>query len=94
MIRYAEPTFDPEAIIEEHLVTPATVTTEGLLGRFDTLRVALEHLLSRGTEDAVLAIRAPGEELQFAGEALNALTVSFDRWLYNAVEPGGGSKPE
>lgn len=84
MIRYSQPGFDANDIIEEYLVTPATVTTDGLLGRFDSLRVALEHLQTRDTANTILAIQAPNEELQFADEALESLTVSFTRWLYNA----------
>jgi hypothetical protein len=84
MIRHTDRDFDPEDIIRDHLVTPTSVTTDGLRGNFDSLRVALEHLQSHGIENTILAIQAPGDELQFADEGLEALIKGFARWLYNA----------
>lgn len=84
MIRHTESDFDVHRIIEEHLITSTLVTTDRLLGRFDTLRVALEHLLTYGSDDAVLAIRAPDEELQFSDAALDSLIDGYARWLQDA----------
>lgn len=87
MIRHTLPDFDIDLVIQEHLVTPTIVTTDGLLGRFDSLRVALEHLLTFGSLDTLLAIQAPGEELQFSDSALVALVEGFARWLEGAGLP-------
>ena len=84
MIRHMQPDFDADHIIQEYLVTPTVVTTDGLLGRFDSLRVALEHLLTYGSDNALLAIQASGEELQFAEEALVALIEGYAQWLHGA----------
>jgi hypothetical protein len=84
MIRTSDTNFDPQLIIETYLVTPTMVTSHGLIGKFDTLRVALEHLQTHGTDSTVLAIQGPGEELQFAEHALLALLECFDLWLYDA----------
>ena len=92
MIRHTQSDFDVHRMIEEHLVTPTLVTTAGLLGRFDTLRVALEHLLTYGSDDAVLAIKASDEELQFSDAALGSLIDGYARWLQDAGlrHPRGG----
>ena len=59
MIRHTQSDFDVHRMIEEHLVTPTLVTTAGLLGRFDTLRVALEHLLPMAATTRSLPLRPP-----------------------------------
>jgi hypothetical protein len=81
MIKTTDTDIDPRAIIETHLVTPAIVTADGLLGKFDTLRVALEHLQTHGTSRTLLSIQAPGAELRFAGAALRALVEDYTVWL-------------
>lgn len=93
MIRHTQSDFDVHKIIEEHLVTSTLVSTDGLLGRFDTLRVALEHLLTYGIDDAVLAIKASEEELQFSGAALASLIDGYARWLQDAGLPPLQSEP-
>ena len=60
------------------------VISDGLIGKFDTLRVALEHIRTHGTDRTLLAIQGPGEELQFAEQALHALLECFDQWVYDA----------
>jgi hypothetical protein len=69
---------------ETHLVTPTKVTTDGLIGNFDTLRVALEHIRTHGPDRTLLSIQAPGEELQFSDGALLALLEGFTVWLHEA----------
>lgn len=76
--------FDPRLIIETHLVTPTIVKTDGLIGNFDTLRVALEHIRTHGPDRTLLSIQAPGEELQFSQGALLALLEGFTVWLHEA----------
>ena len=92
MIGQTQRDFDPQVIIADHLVTPTKVTTDGLLGGFDTLRVALEHLQTHGTANTLLAIQVPGEEHQYSGEALAALVEAFATWLYNAGLPSVGER--
>lgn len=75
---------DPRVIIKTHLVTPTKVTTDGLIGNFDTLRVALEHIRTHGPDRTLLSIQAPGEELQFSDGALLALLEGFTVWLQEA----------
>jgi hypothetical protein len=93
MISYTQPEFEVATIIEEHLVTPTSIVTDGLLGRFDTLRVALEHLLTYGGDHAGLGIKSPGEELQFSEGALMALIEGFAEWLQDAGLSTPVSKP-
>lgn len=76
--------FDARVIIETHLVTPTIVTADGLIGKFDTLRVALEHIQTHGADRTRLSIQAPGEELQFSQGALLALLEGFTVWLDEA----------
>jgi hypothetical protein len=92
MIRQTQQDFNALAIIEEYLVVPATVTSDGLVGRFDTLRVALEHLQTHGQFDGVLAIKAAGEELQFSEDGLTSLTEAFAVWLEDAGLPQPGQR--
>lgn len=82
--RYTQASFDPGDVIEAYLVTPARVTTNGLLGRFDTLRVALAHLQTHGAKNTVLSVQGDHEELQFSNEALEALVGTFAVWLCQA----------
>lgn len=84
VIKTTDVHFDSRAIIETHLVTPTIVTTDGLIGNFDTLRVALEHIRTHGAEGTLLSIQAPGEELQFSQGALLALLEGFTVWLHEA----------
>lgn len=89
MIRYEDLDFDADEVISRYLTMPATVASTGVLGRFDTLRAALEHVQSHGVEGAVLAVHAPGqEELQFSYGALTALADRFYDW------PSGASVKE
>jgi hypothetical protein len=92
MIRYTQQDFDAQAIIEEYLVVPTTVTSNGLVGKFDTLRVALEHLQTHGSLNCLLAIKAP-EELQFSKDGLISLTEAFAIWLDDDGLPQAGKPP-
>ena len=93
MIRHTHQDFDALAIIEEYLVVPTTVTSNGLVGRFDTLRVALEHLQTHGPLNCLLAIKAPEEELQFSEDGLTSLTEAFAMWLDDAGLSQVGQPP-
>lgn len=92
MIRHTQQDIDAASIIAKYLVIPATVTSNGLTGKFDTLRVALEHLQTHGTEDTLLSFQGVREELQFSDDALSTLVKAFSVWLYQAGLPIPGDR--
>jgi hypothetical protein len=87
MIRHNRLDFHAGTLIGEYLLTPTVVSTDGLLGRFDALRVALEHLLTQGSDNTVLVIKGPSGELQFSEAALSSLVDGFAPWLQDVGLP-------
>lgn len=81
MIRYDDASFDVDDALSRYVNSPATVISDGILGKFDNLKVALEHVQSKGVAGSILAVHPLGEEeLQFTDAALTAIADRFYEW--------------